>query len=805
MGQYRALLVANSKFYVDPERFPELKAPIYDMARLEDALIHPEFGLFEREHVRLLPNARASDILVTMEDFFQSADAEDTMLLYYSGHGKLDINNNFFLCAADTRMDRLMSTAVRDEQVNAMMRSSPARTFVLILDCCSSGAWKSPTELLPDTLKGSGRFLLSSSRAGQNSGDAGVETESSAFTKLLVEAMEEADLDTDQDGYVDIDEIYKHVEKHLRVSGQQAQRDFGKSARSVALARRSLAPKGSESAPAPAVGPEEPPNITVTPERIQISGARSEDLPLVERVYVFNRGGGSLSWSAESDDAWISLEPHQEFVKVSLSPPSGGTHRGSIYVHEQGGAVKRVRVAVHLADEPQEDRPSPPTVTPVLTDQEEDEPKKSRRRKGVLVAAAGSLLALIVAITAIVMTSGTEVPGDGGSPTSKRNPDDAPPTALLNWKAGKVTPGIGGPAWIYGITRGRSTDTEPMRYVAVGTDGSRAAIWRYGDGQWQGETIDGETEAVINGITKWRNSFIAVGWSTSEEGDTDAAVWTVPIDGGGASRIGEESLGASGHQVINKIFSGAGFDLVAVGRDGRHGAIWSSSDDGYTWESEWDSENGSAPPDESELLRVQKFEHTNGGDEVLIAVGYEETEGDKDGVVWKETEADRWVPIARFDGEGDQVITDVTSSTPGELVAVGYTSDEATDELDAVVWRSRDDGKNWTVSKGDFEGPGDQRINRVLSQAGERGPLRFIAGGYDESNGDLDASLWYSEDAITWRKETVARTRLEGAGDQVILALGYVSYWERGNAPKVLALGVDEERAAIWAGREIDL
>ena len=205
VGIHRALLVANSKFYEDPTHLPELNAPIYDMSRLEKALTHPTIGVFDPGQVKLLPNARCADALLSIESFFLDCEPDDTLLLYYSGHGKLDINNNFFLCAADTRLDRLLSTAIRDEQVNAMMRSSPARSFVLVLDCCSSGGWKSATDLLPDPLTGTGRFLITSSRAGQNSKDAAVVTESSPFTKYLVEAIADADVDVDDDGFVDIE------------------------------------------------------------------------------------------------------------------------------------------------------------------------------------------------------------------------------------------------------------------------------------------------------------------------------------------------------------------------------------------------------------------------------------------------------------------------------------------------------------------------------------------------------------------------------------------------------------------------
>ena len=349
MALYRALLVANSKYNADPDHLPELKAPIYDMSRLRDALIHPELGVFLRDQVLLLPNLQSADILAKMEDFFLSAEPQDTLLLYYSGHGKLDINNNFFLCATNTRIDRLQSTAIPDDQVNAMIRRSPARTFVLILDCCTSGSWKSATDI-PDALKGVGRFLIASSRAGQNSGDAAVETESSPFTKLLVEALETADLDTDKDGYVDIDAVYKHVEERLRVEGQQAQRDFGKSTRSVALARRRVSASSTEpKALHERVGANEIPTLAVAPEEIRVSDVGLADLPAIERIYVFNRGGGTLSWDADSDHAWITVQHHPDFVRVSLAPRSVGISRGSVYVRDRGlGGVRRVPVIVEV-------------------------------------------------------------------------------------------------------------------------------------------------------------------------------------------------------------------------------------------------------------------------------------------------------------------------------------------------------------------------------------------------------------------------------------------------------------------------
>ena len=88
----------------------------------------------------------------------------------------------------------------------------------------------------------------------------------------------------------------------------------------------------------------------MVPERIEVAGVRPDDLPVVERIYVFNRGGGVLDWTADSDDAWISLEPLDDYVRVSLAPTAAGSSRGTVYVRAPDGVVQRVPVQIELED-----------------------------------------------------------------------------------------------------------------------------------------------------------------------------------------------------------------------------------------------------------------------------------------------------------------------------------------------------------------------------------------------------------------------------------------------------------------------
>ncbi|MET9453099.1 caspase family protein [Streptomyces cinerochromogenes] len=108
---YRALIVCNSRFPEGPGALRELQGPKADGLLLRDALTDPTAGLFQRSEVRLVAEADAGEIIAAVDEFFSTAEADDTLLFYYSGHGR-NRNRQLFLCAGNTRTDRLRSTAL---------------------------------------------------------------------------------------------------------------------------------------------------------------------------------------------------------------------------------------------------------------------------------------------------------------------------------------------------------------------------------------------------------------------------------------------------------------------------------------------------------------------------------------------------------------------------------------------------------------------------------------------------------------------------------------------------------------------
>lgn len=255
MDGYRALLIGNSTFPADPHNLQELHGPVKDVAVLGSTLTDRDTGLFDPDHVRLLVERPAAKVLEEVEAFFSEARRDDQLLLYYSGHGLLDERNQLYLGAANTRVDRLRSTAVSAAEISEMLNSSAARTAVILLDCCHSGAFKG--NIGPGTLAGSGRFVLTSCRSGELANDADRRNGTSLFTQHLVDGLMGGVPDLDADGRIDVDEVYRYVHERLMASNRQIpQRRFDGSVRTPALARRPLLGAGTSSPQPPLPSPD---------------------------------------------------------------------------------------------------------------------------------------------------------------------------------------------------------------------------------------------------------------------------------------------------------------------------------------------------------------------------------------------------------------------------------------------------------------------------------------------------------------------------------------------------------------------
>jgi hypothetical protein len=236
-GLRKALIVANDEY--EQEGLRHLLAPAADAEALARVLGDRLIGDFA---VQVMRNEPAHVIQAQIEELFTESRSEDVLLLHFSCHGLKSESGELFFAAANTRPNRLGSTAVPADFVQRCMRSSRSRSIVLLLDCCYGGAFSKgvtvraagdanvlssfPQDRLggfPQDSSGGGRgravITASSAMEYAFEGDQLAEDHSpgpSVFTNALVEGLATGEADRDQDGWVSLGELYDYVFDKVR-------------------------------------------------------------------------------------------------------------------------------------------------------------------------------------------------------------------------------------------------------------------------------------------------------------------------------------------------------------------------------------------------------------------------------------------------------------------------------------------------------------------------------------------------------------------------------------------------------------
>jgi hypothetical protein len=220
-----AVLVGNQIFRPDSGLLP-LRGPQNDIATLSRILGDPERGRFT---VREFLDKPRHEILPEIERVLTRAAPGDLVLIYYSGHGKLDRNGRLCLATRDTEQGALQATSIPARHLTDLVNQSDCDQVVLILDCCYSGA-------VDDGLRGDigsemrviedarGFYILTASTDQQTA----KETESSAgapvmgqFTASLAHGIESGAADVGCKGQILLSDLRKYLDRV--VAGQTPQ------------------------------------------------------------------------------------------------------------------------------------------------------------------------------------------------------------------------------------------------------------------------------------------------------------------------------------------------------------------------------------------------------------------------------------------------------------------------------------------------------------------------------------------------------------------------------------------------------
>jgi uncharacterized caspase-like protein len=218
-----ALLIGNGAYPREPELVP-LAGPANDVRHLAEVLGSPTAGAFDE--VKTFVDREHHAIAPELEETLAEAGHDALVLIYYSGHGKLNSRGQLCLATVNTRLSQLHSTSLPLPTLKTLIDESRCRQVLLILDCCFSGAAGKAflrgtvdDQLLLSAQESSGLHILSSSTALEVSREREHEDGGEVmgnFTRCMVEGMRSGAADLNGDGVVTLSELREYVGRNLR-------------------------------------------------------------------------------------------------------------------------------------------------------------------------------------------------------------------------------------------------------------------------------------------------------------------------------------------------------------------------------------------------------------------------------------------------------------------------------------------------------------------------------------------------------------------------------------------------------------
>ncbi|NUP51006.1 MAG: caspase family protein, partial [Catenulispora sp.] len=133
----RAVVIGISEY--SDENLSQLEAVSETVRALHTTLTDPVHGILPPEHCALLTNEgdlrRIGSALRTA-----AADAEDLLLVYYSGHGLIGgVRQDLYLALSDSDFEAPEYNSLEYDKLRSTVLASSARTKVIVLDCCFAG------------------------------------------------------------------------------------------------------------------------------------------------------------------------------------------------------------------------------------------------------------------------------------------------------------------------------------------------------------------------------------------------------------------------------------------------------------------------------------------------------------------------------------------------------------------------------------------------------------------------------------------------------------------------------------------
>ena len=207
-----------------------LRFTVNDAQGLYNILTDPNYGGVPKDHIKLLLNEEATDRNIKGAIgrwLSREAQEDDTVLIYYSGHGAPEGRETYWV-TYNADVDDLYTSALNNNDITNMLDRIRSRRVITFLDSCYSAATVNrknrtrsiPTEIPWEKFAGEGRVTISASDGKELSLEL-EEYQHGVFTYYLLEGLK-GKADSNTDGIVEVDEIWDYVKNQVRERARKA-------------------------------------------------------------------------------------------------------------------------------------------------------------------------------------------------------------------------------------------------------------------------------------------------------------------------------------------------------------------------------------------------------------------------------------------------------------------------------------------------------------------------------------------------------------------------------------------------------
>jgi len=214
-GKYYALIIANNT-YNENSGMMSLKRPIADATALKEVLATRY--TFDWNNIMTLYDRSKMDVEVSLEELQKRVRPEDNLLIFYAGHGKMDMEADIgYWLLSDATGSRY--TWLSNSTITDFIKVCKARHVLLIADACYAGSIYSSRGMMDNATIAIQDLIKSKSRKAITSGGTTEVTDKSKFAEILVEQ-----LNTNTDQFLPSLQLYNLLQKPVLANSMTSPR-----------------------------------------------------------------------------------------------------------------------------------------------------------------------------------------------------------------------------------------------------------------------------------------------------------------------------------------------------------------------------------------------------------------------------------------------------------------------------------------------------------------------------------------------------------------------------------------------------